>query len=87
MLPACSSSHLPCSLLYQVNTESVINDIKSFYYCIGYNFVLQQMANFLCSHCNDPRILNPGMATLVCVCVCVCVLCMCLYVLVCVHLC
>ena len=26
--------------------------------------MLQQMANFLCSHCNDPRILNPGMINL-----------------------
>ena len=25
--------------------------------------MLQQMANFLCSHCNDPRILNPGILT------------------------
>ena len=30
MLPACSSSHLPCSLLYQVNTDLVINDVVIF---------------------------------------------------------
>ena len=35
--------------------------ILHYYFCTEYNFVLQQMANLLCSHCNNPRILNPGM--------------------------
>ena len=45
--------------------------------------MLQQMANFLCSHCNDPRILNPGMIVCVRVCDCVCVPCACVRVRVC----